>query len=124
MTEDEVKKRVRNDLEMLEYSSDCVWYERLNAGTVKTEWGSWLKLCRKNTPDFVCIVINKHKNISVIFIETKKTGEKLRQGQENFKSKYSKHPDIHYFTIDDPKPFKRMILNIAYNRLDAVEFSP
>jgi hypothetical protein len=94
----------------------------MNAGTVKTEWGSWIRMCRPNTPDFLCVVINKQKNLSVIFIETKSAIGKQSKGQKAFKQQYVKHIDVHYWLISDPSGLAHKILDIAFDRLNDIKF--
>jgi hypothetical protein len=121
MTENDVKNRVRKTLSNMEISGDIIFYERLNSGKVKTEWGTWLQLCRAGTPDFMCITVNKKKTISVIFIETKRSvGGNWSLEQRNFNDKYTKHEDIHYFLISDPSKLAKQIYSIAYDRVNDI----
>ena len=122
MKESEVSSKVKKILINLESTGDCVWFERMNSGKVKTEWGTWLQLCRPGTPDFMCIVVNKQKNISVIFIECKSSIGKMSSEQIKFRYKHIKHVDIHYLLISDASKLSKQILNIAFNRVENMEF--
>ena len=118
MTEDEVKKEIRKILERLESSGDCIWFDRLQSGMVKTQDGSYVRMCRNGTSDFICIVLNKQKTLSVIFIEAKRSdGGTWSDAQRKFASRYAKPPYIHYFLVSDPSKLTGQILYIAYDRL-------
>lgn len=121
MDEKQVSKQVKNVLERLEYSGDLQWYERLNSGKVRTEYGSWLQLCRAGTADYIAICINKQKSISVIFIECKNSsGGKISPDQHKFCEKFSRIPNFHYVIISDANKLAGYILNIAYDRLNDI----
>jgi hypothetical protein len=123
LTEAEISKETRKRLESLECSGDILWYERLQAGRVKTEWGSWLQLCRTGTPDFICAVINKNKTLSLIFIENKKSdGGRWTPEQQEFCNRLTKNRDVHYWLVTDPSTLSKKILEIAFDRLSAIEF--
>lgn len=53
-----------------------LWNERLNAGKIKTIFGSWLELCDKGTPDRITILRGQ-----AVFIETKTFGKKPTREQ-------------------------------------------
>ena len=48
-----------------------IYHDRLNCGTVKTDNGNWLYLCKTGTPDRFAIVRGY-----IVFIEVKRLGEK------------------------------------------------
>lgn len=122
MKESEVSRKVRKTLESLENTGDILWFSRLNSGKVRTEYGSWIKLCNKGTPDYIAIVVNKNRNISLLWIECKSSEGKLRPDQIEFKDKHTKHRDIHYFLISEPSTLCEKILAISYDRLNDIKF--
>lgn len=81
--EKEISKDVRIALANLQTVGAVHWYTRLNSGTVKTNWGSWVKLCEPGTADYIAILCTGQ----VYFIETKSnTGQQTPQQIEFQKS--------------------------------------
>jgi hypothetical protein len=121
MTEAEVSKEIKRTLEVLKCCGDVIWYCRLNSGKVHdSRSGAWIQLCEKGTPDFICIIWNKAKSLSVIFIEAKHSnGGKWEDEQREFCNKYCKG-DIYYFLIKDPTILQKKIMDIAYDRLNDI----
>lgn len=70
-TETDIKKEITSYLRNRGYT-----VHRMNSGKVKVKNG-WLELCEKGTPDL--LVLGKDKFI--MWIETKKPGEKASQDQ-------------------------------------------
>lgn len=122
MTESEVSSRVKKTLMNLELTHVIHWWERLNSGRVKTEYGSWLQLCRPGTPDYILICKNKQTTISIIFIECKSSTGKMSTEQHDFCTRYVCQPYIYYFIISDPSKLAGQILDIAYDRLGDIKY--
>ena len=122
MKESEVSTQVKKILARLESSHDIHWWERLNSGRVKTEYGSWLQLCRPGTPDFIMVCKNKQTTISIIFIECKSDTGKMSPEQHDFCHRYVCQPYIYYFVISDPYKLSGQILDIAYDRVGAIKY--
>ena len=118
MTEAEISKIIRHDLESLEMTNDIIWFERLNSGKIQTIYNTWMQLCRRGTPDYVCVTINRKGYLSVIFIEAKRSeGGRMSHDQIKFCDKMSIHPDTYYMLINDPSTLKRQILDIAEDKV-------
>lgn len=117
-----VMKEVRRVLQSLEASGDCFYWERLNSG-VFTVGDAFIQGCRKGTFDFICIFPDKQKNLSVLFIECKRSDKKmdLSESQKEFKSKYSKHTNIRFIMVQSGKELSKEFFKHAYNRILDVE---
>lgn len=77
--EKQVMKSIRIALETLEAEGAIHWYERLNSGKVKTEYGGYVQLCRQGTPDFIVAMPSKY-GLVLYFIEAKSdTGKQSLQ---------------------------------------------
>jgi len=90
-----VIKKTRNPLEKelnrkivqwLSITPGVVWFERLNSGKIKTEYGSWIQLCKKGTPDYIAL-IHDGSIAHTLFIEAKRLGCKQSPEQEWFEEK-------------------------------------
>lgn len=96
-----------------------VWYDRLNSGTVQTAYGSWVKLCKKGTPDYIAL-IHDGKIAHVLFIEAKRKGKIKKDGTSNvveqnwFKERVSGVDNIHYILIDEIIQMIDKINDITY----------
>ena len=103
MTESEVLKSIMNKLKTYELIGDIIWYSRLNSGKVKTQYNSWVQLCRIGTPDIVAIINCLNGKIAVLFIECKRTDvKKLRFEQQEFFNNMEGQPMIACVLINDP----------------------
>jgi hypothetical protein len=99
----------------LSYSKDVIWWERLNSGKVSNGYGGYISLCRKGTPDFVCVVMNRNKGLSLIFLECKITGGQLRPEQREFFNMYFAVTDVHCYVITTLQGAKESISRISYD---------
>lgn len=122
MTEADVLANVKNVLMLLEKTGDIIWWERLATGRIKTEYGSWMQLCRKGTPDVVVVIRNRNNWISIMFVECKSSTGTLRGEQKDFKEKMSREPDVYYEVVTDHRMLVKRILDIAKDRLSAIDF--
>ena len=68
--EKQVMREIRIALETLEAEGAIHWFERLNSGKVKTEYGGYVQLCRQGTPDFIVVMPSKY-GLVLYFIEAK-----------------------------------------------------
>lgn len=84
----------------LDLLPSVIWFERLNSGTVQTSYGSWVKLCRKGTPDFIALV-HGGDIAHVLFIEAKRKGEKQRPEQKWFQDEVDGISNVHYLLVYD-----------------------
>lgn len=122
ISEDTIKKQMRKKLEILESAGDVVWFERLNSGRIITKWGSHIRLCRDGTPDFVCVIVNKNKTLSVLFIECKKSsGFIWSDEQQAFKDRYTKVEDVHYILCSDVPLFIKYFWAVCYDRVNDIK---
>lgn len=118
-----IKNDVFRSLYALEVTGTVTWFERLNSGRVKSEWGSWIQLCRKGTFDFFVLFDGKDRSLCGAFIEVKRGDKKARLSpdQELFKEKYSgKHPHVFFWLVQSGCQVKRLILEHAYDRINDV----
>ena len=121
ITESEVIKDISSALSQLEGAGDCLWFSRLQCGKVKTEWGSWLQLCKPGVHDFIAVIRSPEGNIRLLFIEAKRPGiNKYRPTQEDFKRNYSKHRDIMFLLATSGKEVTRFVLDNCYSRLNDI----
>lgn len=86
--EKDLIKQIQQRLDIYQLTGEVEFATRLNSGTVKTYYGSYVKLCKKGTPDYLALIRGKSDNIIVLFIEAKSNIGKLRPDQEIFKQKY------------------------------------
>lgn len=84
-------------------TGEVEWWSRLNSGRVKTYYGSYIKLCDKDTPDFLALVRGRNHPLLALFIEGKSDSGKLRSGQEIFKQKYAVKECFWYLEMRDIK---------------------
>jgi hypothetical protein len=122
ITESEVIRDISSALSILERAGDVLWFSRLQCGKVKTEWGSWLQLCKAGTHDFIALIRAKQGNLAIIFIEAKSGVGKAqyRPSQADFKRNYSKHRDILFVLATSGAEVTRFILDNCYSRLNDV----
>ena len=109
--EKSVSKDVKNALSALESDGAVLWHERLNSGKVRTEYGSWLQLCRKGTADFIAILPVKY-GVMVYFIETKADGGRQTIEQKIFQNTVENWGAI-YEVVTDVKQVKTTVENIT-----------
>lgn len=57
---------------------EVIWFERLNSGSVNIN-GRFIKMCRAGTPDFIALIRNKNNIASILFIEAKRPGAKIKK---------------------------------------------
>lgn len=96
-----------------------LFWMRVHLGSFKNDFGVRI-MTRKElvgTPDFLIIVWNKNKGLSVVFAEAKSDTGSLRPEQEIFHDKYSKIKDIHPVIIRDIQELKDIINEISYDRV-------
>lgn len=119
MLEKEVLKSVLNKLSSWQSMGDIIWFTRLNSGRIKTEYGTWLKLCDIGTPDIV-VILRSHRgnNLNLVFIETKRNAkQKLRPEQAEFRSRFLGMTDVWYLVIHDVNDLIENIENLIPDRL-------
>lgn len=114
-------KLIDQQLGIYEMSGEVAYWIRINAGRVKTYYGSYLRLANKGTPDYLALIRNRQDNITALFIEAKSDTGKLRKDQKEFQIKYNKRKDINTITIKD---IKELINWIEKNAKDFVSQLP
>lgn len=122
MLEAEILKSTGQRLSIWETTGEVIWYERLQCGRVKTQYGSWIKLCRPGTPDYCAIVRNQTKGLDLLFIECKRADGKgkLSDVQIKFQNKYKNVQNTHYLIIDHPDYVDHYIDNICIDRIKEI----
>lgn len=110
LLEKDLMKKVNQRLEIYKLTKQIIWFTRLNSGKIKTYFGSYIKMCDKNTPDFIIIYEDKNKYLNILFLECKSYKGKLSKGQLEFKNKYTRKW-IYVLTIYDIKELDYFIDN-------------
>lgn len=121
--EKDVSKEVKIALDALEASGACLWWERLNSGKIRTEYGSWLQLCRNGTADFIAVLPVKN-GVIVYFMETKSDNGRQTPQQKEFEAKVTSWGAI-YDVVKDVKQVRTTVEQITgfyKNKLDGIEF--
>ncbi len=90
-----------------------IYYTRVNSGKVKTEWGTWLQLAEKGTPDIFAF-LNVNGSVHVYFIECKRpNGGIWGYEQQEFKFKFRDVKNVTYDLVDDYRQIARTILKLT-----------
>lgn len=100
-------------------SKTILFWMRVHLGSFRNDFGVRI-MTRKElvgTPDFLIVVWNKQKGLSIIFAEAKSDTGNLRTEQEEFFNRYSKIENIHPLVIRDIQELKNIINKIAYDRV-------
>lgn len=117
--EKEISKDVRLALENLRSAGAVCWFTRLNSGTVKTNYGSWVKLCEPGTADYIAVLCTGQ----IYFIETKSNTGTQTQQQIEFQSSVEKWGAI-YEVVRDVGQIKttiESITNFYENKINSIE---
>lgn len=123
--EKEVSKSVKLALADLESAGAVCWFERLNAGKVRTEYGSWLHLCRPGTADFIAI-LPVTDGVIVYFIECKSDTGVKKPLQNKFKLNVESWGAL-YEIVTDVKQVRITVEKVTEfykNKLNNIEFNP
>lgn len=121
--EKQISKDVKNALSALESDGAVLWHERLNSGKVRTEYGSWLQLCRKGTADFIALLPIEN-GILPYFIETKSDKGCQSLAQIEFQKKIES-VGCFYEVVHDTKQVKltiERITNFYSRKLKDIKF--
>lgn len=116
--EKDVISGVKERLKIWEFHKIVLWADRLNSGRVKTEYGTWVQMCQKGTPDYLAIIRNKDNGLSMLWFECKSDTGRLRPEQEIFRNRFKSVKDVHYYVIDNPKMVDIIISDLGINRLN------
>jgi len=111
--EKDVLSGVRERLKIYEFHKVVLWHERMNSGKVKTEFGTWVQMAVKGTPDVVAVVRNKQGGISLLFFELKSDTGTLRPEQKEFRDRFIGCKDVMYAVITDPNQIDTIISDIG-----------
>ena len=124
-SEKEVMSGIKSCLEKWEYRKTVEYWERLNSGKIQVGY-RWVQLAKKGSPDFICILRNKAKNLSLLFIEAKSDVGQLRLEQKQFRDKFTGLKDIGYFVIRDSQELDTIIRDIGWDKsqeeIDAIQW--
>jgi hypothetical protein len=99
--EKDLIKQIDVILSQRQLTGEVEFSTRLNSGTVKTYYGSYVKLCKSGTPDFLALVRGREDKILALFIEAKSDTGRLRQDQEIFKQKYGYKEGFWFLELRD-----------------------
>lgn len=120
--EKDVMKSVHQRLTVWRMSGEVINFHRLNSGKVRNmHTGSWINLGEKDTPDWIVMLRNTNKNITVIYIECKSDTGKLTPGQLVFYAKYNKLDDVYVIKITDIKDLDNFINIHSVNRINELD---
>ena len=100
--ERDLLKQISKRLSLYHMMGQIIWWSRLNSGHVKTYFGTYIKLCDKNTPDFIVLYYDKSHGLNALFIEAKSDTGRLSKGQKEFSDRYTQ-PNIMILTLRDIK---------------------
>jgi hypothetical protein len=103
-TENEVKAKVIEYLKHYEAMGKIIFWMRIFTGTLSFH-GRFIHGAPNGTPDFLFI----RSSGTVVWVETKKLKEKLRDAQEVFKTKISKAPGNVFYRISDPEDILKIV---------------
>lgn len=119
LSENMVKKGVKQRLEYWETIGMVVHWDRLNSGKIKIV-NRYIQLCKAGTPDFVAYV--KHNGMCyVVFIETKKPSTSdLRDKQIEYYMKFQSLDNVYYQIANNPRVVDDIIEKITNNSRDKV----
>lgn len=101
--ERDLMKQISQRLSVYTLTGEVQWWTRLNSGKVKTYYGSFIKLCDKNTPDFLALIRDRQDTITALFIEAKSDTGTVEKGQIAFADKYNRKDNIRVITLRDIK---------------------
>ena len=101
-------KQIQQRLSIYQQTGYIEWWSRLNSGSVKTYYGSHIKMCDKGTPDFLALV-NGKEGLIALFIEAKSESGTLRPEQMAFMTKYQSHPYINMLVVNDIEKLNQFI---------------
>lgn len=96
--ERDLNVQIKKRLSVYEFTNQIIWFTRLNSGSIKTYFGSHIKLCDKGTWDWVVAIRDIDKGISLLFIEGKSDTGKLLPHQILFMKKYNKK-DVFFLVV-------------------------
>ena len=122
--EKQISKEVKIALDALEASGAVLWWERLNSGKVRTEYGGWLQLCKNGTSDFIAL-LPVEGGILPYFIETKSDKGRQTPAQLQFEEKVEACGCL-YELIRDVKDMRvtiESVTNFQKNKLNSIDFS-
>lgn len=114
MVEKEVMLQVKKILSQYEQTGEVEWWERLNSGKVRIG-AHYISMCRKGTPDFIAIIRNYSKQLSVVFIECKSDKGKLSSDQVDFCNNYNIKSGFHILKISNPLELRSFINSVSYD---------
>lgn len=106
--EKDLNLQIKNHLSLYEFFDQIIWHTRLNSGSIKTYFGSHIKLCTKGTWDWVVVIRNRQDGLSLLFIEGKSDTGKLSTHQKLFQKKYNKK-DVYFLIVVDIKELDKFI---------------
>ena len=109
-------KQIKNSLDMYKMTGVVMWWERLQSGKIQVG-RYWVRMSAKGTPDFVAVLRNREKNLSLLFIEAKSDTGQVRPDQMDFISKYNNGKDIHSIVVRDIKALDEFINKLGVDKL-------
>lgn len=112
--EKEVITAIRKRLEVYEHCKVVVWHDRIQSGAIRIG-AHRMRLAKAGTPDFIAVIRNTSKNLSLFFIEAKGDGGTLRDTQIEFRDKYFGIKDVHYLVCNHPKQIDEFIGTYGYD---------
>lgn len=109
-------KQIKHRLELYKMTGVVEWWERLQSGKVRVG-RCFVRMSAKGTPDFVVVLRNRSRNLSLIFIEAKSDTGQVRPDQMSFISKYNNGRDVHSIVIRDIKVLDEFIDRLGVDKV-------
>ena len=113
-------KQIDQRLGIYQLSGAVIWYTRLNAGRIKSYYGTYLRLAPKGTPDYIALIRSRQDNLVALFIEAKSDTGKVRDDQKIFISKYGTKEGIFVIVLKDIRDLDKWITKYAKNFVDSL----
>lgn len=113
--------QINQRLSCYQMTGEVIWSSRLNSGKVKTYYGTYVKMCEKNTPDFIALIRGRNNEVLALFLEGKSSTGVLSEGQRDFQKKYGIKPGVFVITIRNIEELDNWINK---NAKDFVSFLP
>lgn len=109
-------KQIRSRLSLWQMTGVVEWGERLQSGKIRVGH-HFVTMSAKGTPDFVVVLRNRDRNLSLLFIEAKSDTGKVRPDQMAFISKYNNGKDIHSIVVRDIKTLDDFINRLGVDKV-------
>lgn len=115
MSEADIMTAIRKRLGAYQACGDILWFLRINSGKIYHN-GHYIQLAPRGTPDWLVLVRDKNKNLTIIFLEAKSEIGRLSKEQLAFEITYHNDKDILYYIIKNISQLSNIINTVAFDR--------